>query len=248
MSLYSSLRFSIKFQTASALIGLNSRIAKLDNLIGYIQKGKVLFIKGTQSRKHILELFCLRSIIQYQNYCIFVDAGNSFDPYLISKLATMSKENPREILNKIIISRAFTCHQLASLIEETENIVNTFPTNFIAIADILHLFTDPEADVDNYEIEMILPEMLKCIRDLTRNDAIAMVTSDTKNEWLNRMVESYSDIVLTVTNDKELINIELNKHPSRQNTSIEFNKNELTLQNKPDIKHETIEPWLIANG
>ncbi|MFY3739810.1 MAG: hypothetical protein HMLIMOIP_000229 [Candidatus Nitrosomirales archaeon] len=240
--------FPIKFQSASTMMGLNSRIARLDNMLGFIQKGKVLFIKGTQSRKHILELFCLRSIVQYQNYCIFVDGGNSFDPYLISKLATISKENPREILSRIIISRAFTCHQLASLIEETEQIIDTFPTNFIAIADILHLFTDPEADVDNYEIEMIVPKMLKCIRDLTRSDAIAMVTSDTKNEWLNRMVESYSDIVLTVRNDKELVNIELNKHPSRQNTSIEFNKNELILQNKPDIKHETIEPWLIANG
>ena len=241
-------RFPLKFQSASAMIGLNSRIAKLDNILGFIQKGKVVFIKGTQSRKHILELFCLRSIIQYQNYCIIVDGGNSFDPYLISKLATISKENPREILSRIIISRAFTCHQLASLIEETERIVDTFPTNFIAISDILHLFTDPESEVDSYEIEMIVTKMLECICDLTKKDAIVMVTSDTTNDWLNRMVESYSDIVFTVRNDKETIHIALNKHPSRQNASMEFTVNELTLQSKPDIKHETIEPWLIADG
>ncbi|MGH9876296.1 MAG: hypothetical protein ACRD5H_01545 [Nitrososphaerales archaeon] len=229
---------------------MNSRITKLDNLIGYIQKGKVVFIKGTRSRKHILELFCLRSIIQYQNYCIFIDGGNSFDPYLLSKLATVSKENPKEVLSRVIISRAFTCHQLASLIiNEADNIINTFPANFIAVSDILHLFTDPESDVDSYEIEMILPTMLKCIHDLAnRRNAVAVVTSNTNNEWLNRMVESYSDIILTINDNKEIVHVALNKHPSRQNASVEFNKNELTLQNKPIIQHETIEPWLIANG
>ena len=241
--------FAVKFQSASAMIGLNARIVKLDNLLGFIQKGNVLFIKGTRSRKHILELFCLRSIIQYQNYCIFIDGGNSFDPYLLSKLATISKENPKEVLSRVIISRAFTCHQLASLINEADNIINTFPTNFIAVSDILHLFTDPESDIDNYEIEMILPKMLKCIHDLaSRRNVIAAVTSNTNNEWLNRMVESYSDIVLEVNDNKEIVNIKLNKHPIRHNTSIEFTINELTLQNTPDIKHETIEPWLMVNG
>ena len=35
------------------MMKLNSRIAKLDNMIGFIQKG-ILFIKGTQPRKHML--------------------------------------------------------------------------------------------------------------------------------------------------------------------------------------------------
>lgn len=235
-----------KFQTASSMIGLNSRISKLDNLVGFIPKGKVVFIEGTRSRKHILEVFCLRALIQYQNYCIFVDGGNGFDPYLLSKLATINRENPREILSRVIISRAFTCHQLASLINDVERIVNTFPTSFIAISDITHLFTDPDSDIDSYEIEMILPKMLKCIADLAnRRDTIAMITSDEKNEWLSGMVELYSDIILRVHENK----VELNKHPTRPNASIEFASNDLTLQNKPEIEQPlTMESWLIVNG
>src|SRR5574341_146440 len=188
-----------KFQTASSMIGLNSRISKLDNLVGFIPKGKVVFIEGTRSRKHILEVFCLRALIQYQNYCIFVDGGNGFDPYLLSKLATINRENPREILSRVIISRAFTCHQLASLINDVEN----------------------------------------------RRDTIAMITSDEKNEWLSGMVELYSDIILRVHENK----VELNKHPTRPNASIEFASNDLTLQNKPEIEQPlTMESWLIVNG
>ncbi len=238
-------RFPVKFQNASALIGLNSGIAELDKLLGFIPKGKIVFIKGSRSRKHILELFCLRSIVQYHNYCIIIDGGNSFDPYLLSKLAPI-KENPKEVLSRVIISRAFTCHQLASLIiQETAKIVDMFPTNFIAVSDMIHLFTDPESDIDEYEIEMMLPMMFKSLHYLANHkDAIVAVTSDTTNIWLTRMVESYSDIILTVNDYTERVNVTLDKHPLRQMASTE-----LTLKHKPNIvKSATIERWLMING
>ena len=157
-------QFRARFQRASALIGLNSGIRELDRLLGFIPKGNIVFIKGSKSRRHILELLCLRSIIQYQNYCIFVDGGNGFDPYLLSELAAASKENPKEVLSRIMISRAFTCHQLASLVKETAKVTKTFPANLVAVSDMLHLFTDPESEVDDYEIEMILPKMLEHLK------------------------------------------------------------------------------------
>lgn len=225
-------------------MGLNSGIAELDKLLGFIPKGNAVFINGSRSRKYILELFCLRSIKQYRNYCIFIDGGNSFDPYLLSKL--VRKENPKEVLSRVIISRAFTCHQLASLIiKETEKIVQRYPTDLIAVSDILHLFTDPESrsDIDEYEIEMILPVILKSLKKLSSN-AIVTITSDSKNEWLSRMIESYSEIVLTVNDDKERVSIILEKHPSHRKASTE-----LTLHDKQyTVERETIEPWLMVNG
>ena len=234
----------VRFQRASALVGLNSGIRELDRLLGFIQKGNIVFVKGSKSRKHILELFCLRSIIQYQNYCILVDGGNSFDPYMLSELSTASKERPKEILSRIIISRAFTCHQLASLVKETANIAKTFPANLVAVSDILHLFTDPESEVDNYEIEMILPKMLEYLKNIAGKDAIVAITSDASNRWLDRMVESCSNIVLTVNDDREIVRVTLEKHPSQRKGSAELKlKPEL-----PETKLMTIEPWLIADG
>jgi hypothetical protein len=228
------------FQRASALLGLNSGISELDKLVGFIQKGSIVFIKGSRSRKHILELLCLRSIIQYQNYCIFVDGGNGFDPYLLSELTTSSKESPKEVLSRIMISRAFTCHQLASLVKETVNIAKTFPSNLIAVSDMLYLFTDRESEVDDYEIEMILPTMLECMKNMAGDGTIVAVTSDANNRWLDRMIESFSNIVLAINDDKEIIHVTLEKHPLQHKGSAELKlKYEL-----PTTKPMTIEPWL----
>ena len=237
-------QFRARFQRASALIGLNSGIRELDRLLGFIPKGNIVFIKGSKSRRHILELLCLRSIIQYQNYCIFVDGGNCFDPYLLSELSTASKENSKEVLSRIMISRAFTCHQLASLVKETAKVTKTFPANLVAVSDMLHLFTDPESEVDDYEIEMILPRMLEHLKNMAAKGAIVAVTSDAGNRWLDRMVESCSNIVLTINDDKEIVRVTLEKHPSQRNSSAELKLKDELAATKP----MTIEPWLVADG
>ncbi len=240
----SAEQYRARFQRASALVGLNSGIRKLDKLVGFIQKGSIVFIKGSKSRKHILELFCLRSIMQYQNYCIFVDGGNSFDPYLLSELATTSREHAKEVLSRIMISRAFTCHQLASLVKQTGNVAKTFPANLVAVSDILHLFTDQESEVDGYEIEMILPKLLEYLKSLASNGTIIAVTSDASNHWLDRMVESCSNIALTINDDREIVHITLEKHPLQRKGSAEL-KLKLEL---PEAKSMTIEPWLMTDG
>lgn len=44
-----------------------------------------------------------------------VDAGNSTDPYIVSRLALAARRNPREVLSRIHVVRTFTVHQLAAL-------------------------------------------------------------------------------------------------------------------------------------
>ncbi len=245
----SSKYFPLKFQRASSLMGLYSGIEELDKMLGFINKGQVVFIEGSHSRKHLLELFCLRSILQYNNYCIFVDVGNSFDPYLLAKL--VKRKEPKEVLNKIIISRAFTVHQLAYLIiNETTKIIDLYPSNLVAVSDLLHLFTDPESDIDRNEIEFILPRILKSLNSLTnQKDAIVVVTSDTKNCWLNRMVESYSNIVLTVNDDRENVRINLDKHPTKTQTFLDLTLNDLMLNSKAEERRPlTLEQWAMVNG
>lgn len=47
---------------------------------------------------------------------VFVDGGNSFDPYLLTRLAQEVGLDPRALLDHIHVSRTFTCHQLQALI------------------------------------------------------------------------------------------------------------------------------------
>lgn len=47
------------------------------------------------------------------------DGGNRFDGYFIARLARQLSNDPRAALERIQLSRAFTCFQLAELIENT---------------------------------------------------------------------------------------------------------------------------------
>jgi len=48
-----------------------------------------------------------------------VDATQSFDPYLVARVGRLSGTPPRTLLERIRLSRAFTCHQLVTLLCET---------------------------------------------------------------------------------------------------------------------------------
>ena len=47
------------------------------------------------------------------------DGGNRFDGYFVARLARRLTPQPRVVLSRMRLSRAFTCFQLAELIENT---------------------------------------------------------------------------------------------------------------------------------
>ena len=48
-----------------------------------------------------------------------VDAAQAFDPYLVARMSRYRELDPRALLERIRLSRAFTCHQLVTLLCET---------------------------------------------------------------------------------------------------------------------------------
>ncbi|MBI4590152.1 MAG: hypothetical protein HY725_15065 [Candidatus Rokubacteria bacterium] len=46
----------------------------------------------------------------------WVDGVNAFDPYAIARLAKRAGRNPKDLLERVYVSRAFTCHQLHALV------------------------------------------------------------------------------------------------------------------------------------
>ncbi|MGD0916406.1 MAG: hypothetical protein ABSB22_08110 [Thermodesulfobacteriota bacterium] len=49
---------------------------------------------------------------------IVLDGANRFDPYMVSSFAKKASMSPMSLLKRIRIARAFTCYQMAALIEE----------------------------------------------------------------------------------------------------------------------------------
>jgi hypothetical protein len=74
---------------------------------------------------------------------VFVDGGNSFSPYLIGDVARGCGFEPRNVLERVYVSRAFTAYQFSALVlEKLEPFVNAKRAGLILVSDIASLFLD----------------------------------------------------------------------------------------------------------
>lgn len=76
---------------------------------------------------------------------VFLDGGNSFDPYLISKLARRTGFRPEDLLSRMYISRAFTCHQMQALVvDRLEGAFQKYSTTIAIVSGLLDTFFDQD--------------------------------------------------------------------------------------------------------
>jgi hypothetical protein len=83
--------------------------------------------------------------IARQKPVVFLDGANSFDPFLLSKAARSAGLVPEELLSRVHISRAFTCHQMHALVvERLAGALEQFDTNVAIISGLLDTFYDQD--------------------------------------------------------------------------------------------------------
>ena len=99
-------------------------------------------------------------------YVVIVDAGNSLDFYRFVEFIRQYGLDMKETLQRIVVSRAFTIHQLTNLIvNELPNIIRQLDTCLVIIPDLLHMFThDP--NIDHKEAKHLIKEIVSVIRKM----------------------------------------------------------------------------------
>ena len=76
---------------------------------------------------------------------VYLDGGNSFDPFLLSKAARHAGLTPEDLLSRIYISRAFTCHQMHSLVvDRLAGALNEFGADVAIVSGLLNTFYDED--------------------------------------------------------------------------------------------------------
>lgn len=91
------------------------------------------------------------------------DGGNRFDGYFIARLARRLSNDPRATLERIQLSRAFTCFQLAELIENSPGAYDHAPStsrtalnpadpqSLLFVLDLLNTFYDESVPLRDSE-------------------------------------------------------------------------------------------------
>jgi hypothetical protein len=79
------------------------------------------------------------------------DGGNRFDGYFVARLARRLTDRPHSVMSRIRLSRAFTCFQLAELIEGTSpdgsplfvlDLLSTFYDESVSLRDVERLLSE----------------------------------------------------------------------------------------------------------
>jgi hypothetical protein len=104
---------------------------------------------------------------------------NRFDVYALSRLALEHGLDPRPILERIELSRAFTCHQLHRRIS-TLGAPHTKRWSALYVLGLLDTFYDE--DVKQYEARRLLGESLRKLKEIAAGGLPVLITVSAPQE------------------------------------------------------------------
>lgn len=208
------IEHSAIFQPASKVPRLTVDIKKIDSVMPCLSLNQKIAIVGHNSQK-LIERLAVRAQLPHRHgglgsYVILVDGGNSSDPYLGINFARQYGLDVQDVLSKIISSRAFTVYQLESLVtHELPNIIKKYNAKFIAISDLLAMFTD-DPYLDKHDAERLLDSILQSISKLKECLVVVSITKPTGHDTIMRSF----DRIIQLSNKDDIITVNLDSNGS----------------------------------
>ena len=165
---------------------------------------------------------------------VFIDGGNTFRLYKIARLAQLHQLNPRQVLEHIFISRAFTAYQLTSLIlDKLEETIKNYNAKLVVISDIAGFFLDN--DIPHEEAQRVYSQIISYLSSFAKKHQIILIAtylpySDNKrNSLLQEITCSKANTVLSFSQTTYTREVTLEKHPSFVLGTAELPSENLTL-------------------
>jgi hypothetical protein len=223
-----SSRPRIPFQTAyeiNACLGFG--IKEIDYFLA-LRLGDRLCIVGDHASLLATRL-CVRAFMSIKQgglgagSIVFVDAGNSSDVYQCVSFARQFGLEIQQVLGGIVVSRAFTIHQLAALVvQELPKAMQEFNSRIVVISNLLRMFME-DPQVSQKETRYLIDEIMESVHKM---DGVLLVMSlHVSSPYDNQILPSFAKRVeMTKT---EQPNIML--HNSRRSKRFSIPEKELYI-------------------
>jgi hypothetical protein len=134
------------------------------------------------------------------------------------RLAQVHQLDPREVLNNIYISRAFTAYQAVSLImEQLKEAIKKYDAKLVIISDNAGFFLGN--DISDYEAERIYSQVCIYLSNLARETPTIIVSTypqhgDTaRNRFFQTVTSNKANVVLSLRKTSYARQFVLEKHP-----------------------------------
>ena len=168
----------------------------------------------------------------FDSSVIFVDGGNTFNPYLISTVAREFGLDPKSALERVFVSRAFTAYQLSALVLETlEDALRRYRSKLVLISEIVGLFLD--RDVPTKEALEVFNKMMFHLADLAirRNIIVASTCSNDGRSkrlgFLESILREKANTIARVTESRGKWQLTLQNHCFPESLAVDIPHNEL---------------------
>jgi hypothetical protein len=147
------------------------------------------------------------------------DGANAFDPYIVSRFARKEGLTPEGLLKKIRVARAFTCHQLATLVRERlEGRIGEEKASLVVLLGPATLFADEE--VPGEEAALLFRKMLAGVRRMSRRGFFSLLSQSVSRTnrnrgFLLRELAGFAHAVLKLKPEAETLRVVLDKPPGK---------------------------------
>jgi hypothetical protein len=156
---------------------------------------------------------------------VVLDGANRFDPYVVSSFAKKASIPPENLLKRIRIARAFTCYQMATLVEEKliallrqEEAISQTHKRWVILLGPINTFLDE--DVPERETRPLFERMLRKMEEMAMEGVSFYLSqsnppspllakrglgglTDSRGAYLMRRLFQISDLVWKICLDDE---------------------------------------------
>ena len=146
--------------------------AKHNQLFPGFAAGDFAMLYGSNAVQSLATLLCIRAQLPTQfgglaTNVVFIDGANTFRLYQTTRLARLLQLDPKQVLDRIYISRAFTAYQMTALIlQKLEDAVKTCNARLVIVSDIAAMFLDK--DVEDEEAKRIYSQVTTRLSNFAR--------------------------------------------------------------------------------
>lgn len=226
----------VKPSPSQALLSFN--IPNIDDLFPGFTTGNFAVLYGSAAFPLSL-LSTVRAQLPFQlggleTNVVFVDGGNTFRLYDVSRIAQLYQLDPKQVLERIYISRAFTAYQMTAVIlEKLKDTVKKFNSKLVVISDIAGLYLDK--DIPKREAIDVFNQLTVYLSKFAEeNQLIIMATYlphyySKQNTFFQAALCGRANVVIFIKPSKFGQRFVLEKHPIFSLGYADFPSQNLTL-------------------
>jgi predicted ATP-dependent serine protease len=168
---------------------LRTGIPRLDRFLeGGCESGQITLLQGPAGFvNELTSRFAVNGIAQLRRPVMFIDGGNSADPYGFSAVCRRAHLDAREVLEQIYIARAFTVYQLDTLMAQmVEERINALSPALVIVSCLNTMYLDP--DVKWEEAQALFHNDIRILHELTRKyRLVTLITNHSGQKSYNVM-------------------------------------------------------------